>query len=133
MADVRLDDYKDIPDAVVLPGGQPGADNLRKSQAVSELLSKMQKSDKWISAICASPARVLAPSGILNGKKATCYPGYEKELEAKASFSPERVVRDGKIITSRGPGTALEFSLELVRSLVDDKTAQTIREKTLAR
>ena len=68
---------------------------------------------KIISAICASPALVLAPLGLLDGKKATCYPGCEEQFTKKVVFSEERVVADGNIITSRGPGTAIEFSLEL--------------------
>ena len=131
--DIVLEQYSGVPDAVVLPGGLPGADNLKKSKAVSDLLSRMQKSDKIIAAICAAPARVLAPSGMLDGKKATCYPGFEGEFSSKTTFMPDRVVRDGRIITSRGPGSALEFSLELVRSLVDEKTAAKLSEGLLTK
>ena len=68
--DMALEDYRGVPDAVVLPGGLPGADNLKKSKAVEALLKRVKESQKIIAAICASPARVLAPQGILDGKKA---------------------------------------------------------------
>lgn len=133
-ADLLLKDIKETPDAVVMHGGIPGAENLAKSKEFTELLSKMKKEGRLIAAICAAPALVLAPAGILEGKKATCYPGYEKELIAgKAIFSPERVVVDGHVITSRGPGSALEFSLEIVRSLADDKTADKLAKALLAK
>ncbi len=132
-ADTLLKDIKETPDAVVLHGGIPGAENLAKSKELSALLLKMKSEGRLIAAICAAPALVLAPLGILEGKKATCYPGYEKELSAgKAVFSPERVVVDGRVLTSRGPGTALEFSLEIVRNLADDKTAEKLSKALLA-
>lgn len=132
-ADIELEKYTGTPDAVVLPGGLPGADNLKKSRAVSELLARMKKADKIIGAICAAPARVLVPSGMLDGKKATCYPGFEGEFTSKTTFMPDRVVRDGQVITSRGPGSALEFSLELVRNLVDERTASKLSEGLLVK
>ncbi len=131
-AEILLKDYYKMPDAVVLPGG-PGAERLGQSPAVKELVSRMQESGKLIAAICAAPAVVLAESGVLDGKKATCYPGYEKYFGAGTTFMKDRVVTDGYIVTSRGPGTALEFSLELVRNLVDETTARTVAEKMLAR
>ncbi|PIU39866.1 MAG: DJ-1 family protein, partial [Candidatus Omnitrophica bacterium CG07_land_8_20_14_0_80_50_8] len=75
--DLMLEQYQGIPDAVVLPGGMPGAANLNQSEALKDLLQKMKRAGKIIAAICASPAVVLAPNGILEGKKATCYPGFE--------------------------------------------------------
>ena len=132
--DILMSDFHGLPDAVVLPGGMPGAENLAKSKILSDLLSKMSKENRWIAAICAAPAKVLAPLGLLKGKKATCYPGYEKELTASgAIFSTDRVVVDGQVITSRGPGTALEFSLEFVRNLADDKTADKLVKALLAK
>lgn len=121
--DLMIEQYQGSPDAVVLPGGMPGAANLKKSQSLEVLLEKMQKDKKLIGAICASPAVVLAPSGILDGKKATCFPGYENQLGPKVKFVPERVVCDGSVVTSRGPGSAVEFALELVSQLVNPETA----------
>lgn len=132
-ADVLLKDVKEIPDAVVLHGGIPGAKNLAASKELSALLSTMKTQGRLIGAICAAPALVLAPAGLLEGKKATCYPGYEKELAAgKAVFSDSRVVVDGRVITSRGPGTALEFSLEIVKQLGESPKAESLRSGMLS-
>ncbi len=125
-ADTPLENYTDTPDAVVLPGGMPGADNLKKSPAVKNILQKVKNANRLIGAICASPAVVLSGHGILDGKKATCYPGFEKDFSSKVTVCQDRVVQDGLVITSRGPGTAIEFALALVRELVDEKTAQTL-------
>jgi 4-methyl-5(b-hydroxyethyl)-thiazole monophosphate biosynthesis len=132
-ADLTLDRFEGLPDAVVLPGGAQGASNLGASSSLSALLVKMREKKRLIAAICAAPALVLARQGFLNGRKATAYPGYEKNFSSEIAFSDARVVVDGDLVTSRGPGTALEFSLELVRRLVDDKTAADILAKTLAR
>ncbi len=132
LADTKLEEYQGLPDALILPGGIPGAENLRDSQAVTDLIQKMKKNDKIIAAICAAPGLVLARQGVLQGKKATGYPGYEKEFSAGTTLLNEAVVRDGKILTSRGPGTALQFSLELVRMLVDDAMAAKLAGAMLA-
>lgn len=132
-ADVLIENVEDLPDAVVLPGGMPGASNLNDSPAVISLLRRMKEKDKIIAAICASPGLALASSGVLDGKKATCYPGFEKGFGPKTTFVRDRVVTDGKVITSRGPGTAFEFSLELVRQLIDVRTADALRDGTLAK
>lgn len=130
-ADVQIENYAEIPDAVVLPGGMPGASNLQKSSAVNQLLQKMKNSNKIIGAICASPAVVLSPAGVLDGKKATCYPGFESDFSPQVKVSQDRVVRDGLVTTSRGPGSALEFSLELVSQLVDEETANKLAQGML--
>ena len=125
---------KDIPshaDAIVLPGGLPGAKNLAASEAVAQLLVAMNETGKIIAAICASPAIVLAPLGILNGKKATCYPGMQEQFPADTKYVEESVVRDGNVITSRGPGTALDFALAIVAVLTDPATAEKIKKATL--
>ena len=132
MADVLLKDVADIPEAIVLPGG-PGAEQLGKSEAVRAWLKKMDTAQKTIGAICAAPAVVLGRNGFLQGKTATCFPGYEKELGPTATFSAERVVTDGRIITSRGAGTAMEFSLELVKKLAGEKAARQVSETILAK
>lgn len=132
-ADLMLDDYHSLPDAVVLPGGMPGARNLGESKKVAELIKKMDSQKKIVGAICAAPALALAPTGILDGKKATCYPGFEKNFPASVSFSDARVVVDGNVITSRGPGSALEFALELVRRLAGREAAEALSEGLLAK
>ncbi len=129
--DILLADLVEIPDAVILPGGIPGATNLAKSEEVSKLVKKMNTEGKIVAAICAAPAAVLAPLGILDGKKATCYPGCESDFSNKISYSKKRVVVDGNIITSQGPGTALEFSLEIATQLVGKEMAENVRGKML--
>lgn len=131
--DLLLSDYPGLPDAVILPGGLPGAQNLADSAEVTELVRKMNDQKKIVGAICAAPALVLAPKGILNGKKATCYPGFEKNFSSKVSFSTERVIVDGHIVTSKGPGSALEFALELVRILAGAEKRETLRQGLVAK
>ena len=105
-------------DMVVLPGGMPGAANLDSDPRVHELLRKMADSGKFTAAICAAP-RVLANAGLLGGKKATSYPGHlDKMALPDVEYRQEAVVQDGKVITSRGPGTAMDFALALIEQLV---------------
>lgn len=131
-ADILLEEFRQDADALILPGGSPGAENLSKSKKVSELIKAMFKGNKIIAAICASPALVLEPTGILKNKKATCYPGMEKLFSQDVQFCQEAVVRDGNIITSRGPATALPFALAIVEALVDKTTADALGERVLA-
>lgn len=130
-ADVLLDDITDLPDAVILPGGLPGATGLSKSAKVGEFIKKMNQAGKIIAAICASPALVLTPLGVLDGKKATGYPGTEKNFTSAIRYVNDRVATDGNIITSQGPGTALEFSLEIVRRFAGDKKADELAQALL--
>ena len=129
--DVLLDEYRDTPDAVILPGGMPGSQNLAESKKVSELIKHVNSAKKLIGAICAAPALAVAPTGILDKKKATCYPGFEKNFSSSVTFSEERVVVDGNVVTSRGPGSALEFALALVQELVGKEKAETLKEALL--
>ena len=131
--DLMIEQYQGNPDAIVLPGGMPGAENLQKSEALKDILQKMKRSGKLIAAICASPAVVLTPNGILDGKSATCYPGFENEFGTKVKFSLERVVTDGLVVTSKGPGTAMEFSLELVSQLVSPEKAEQLAQKMVVK
>ncbi len=131
--DLMIEQYQGSPDAVVLPGGMPGAENLSQSEALKDLLQKMRKPGKLIGAICASPAVVLAPTGILDGKKATCFPGFDNDLGPKVKFVTDRVVTDGQVVTSRGPGTAMEFSLELVSQLVSAEKAEQLAQKMVVK
>jgi len=103
-------------DMVVLPGGQPGSDNLKADPRILALLNSMAKQDKYIAAICAAPS-ILATAGLLDGRHATSFPG---ALDAfpRVNQQEKAVVEDGKFITSRGPGTAMDFALVLVERLV---------------
>jgi len=116
MPDTTLDDaLKHDYDMVVLPGGQPGTDNLKADARVLKLIRKMSQQGKYVTAICAAPS-VLASAGLLGGKQATCFPG---ALDAfpQVMLRASAVVEDGKLITSRGPGTAMDFALTLVERL----------------
>lgn len=130
-ADLTLDQYDGSADAVILPGGMPGSKHLNQSKKVAEIVQKMNSQGKLLGAICAAPALALAPAGVLEGRKATCYPGFENNFSSSVKFSYDRVVVDQNIITSRGPGTALDFALELVEKLVDRKEADKLREGLL--
>jgi 4-methyl-5(b-hydroxyethyl)-thiazole monophosphate biosynthesis len=117
-------------DAVIIPGGMPGATYLAASKEVGTFIKKMADTDKLICAICASPAVVLAPLGLLAGKNFTCYPGMEKTVTA-ANWSEDRVVVDGNIITSRGAGTAGEFAIAIINKLIDETAGKKIADSVL--
>jgi len=107
IADVKPEDY----DGIVLPGGNPGYKNLENNQQVINFIKTFNSKGKLIAAICASPT-ILEKVGVLEGKKATCYPSMRDKIK---NFVDERVVVDKNVITSQGPGTAIEFALEIVR------------------
>ncbi len=109
-------------DMVVLPGGMPGAKHLKEDPRILSLLKKMAGEDKYTAAICAAPT-VLAEAGLLKGKKATSYPGFlDKMALPDTHCLADAVVRDGKVLTSRGPGTAMDFALALVEVLSGRET-----------
>ena len=118
-------------DAVIVPGGLPGADNVAADNMANLIIKYFSDNEKIVAAICAAPAVVLAPVGALDGKTATCYPGFEKVFGDSADFSPDRVIVDGNLITSRGPGTAAEFSVALIETLAGAEAADQIRKGTL--
>lgn len=104
-------------DMLVLPGGLPGADHLDNDARIHELLKKMAGEDKYTAAICAAP-KILANAKLLEGKTATSYPGFiDKMALNNTQISEEAVVQDGKVITSRGPATAMDFALTLIEIL----------------
>lgn len=104
-------------DMVVLPGGAGGADRLESDARIRELLQRMAGADRYVAAICAAP-RVLAAAGLLDGRRATSYPGYLDQSPAPGmQYRNDIVVQDGKLLTSRGPGTAMDFALRLVEIL----------------
>ena len=112
----------DKVEAIVLPGGMPGTLNLGAHEGVKEELAKAFAAGKFLAAICAAPS-VLGKYGMLKGRKATSYPGFEDALEG-ATYVYEEVAVDDFVITSRGMGTAIAFSLTLVEKLVDAKKAE---------
>jgi protein deglycase len=105
------DDY----DMLVLPGGLPGANHLENDERIKNILIKMANSEKFTAAICAAP-KVLLKAGLLDNKKATSYPGFLDDAN-NTDISSDAVVIDGKVITSRGPGTAMDFALTLIETL----------------
>ncbi len=115
---------------VVLPGGLPGADNLRANARVRELTVKVFENGGFVSAICAAP-RVLGELGLLRGRKAVCYPGFEEYLEG-AEIADTRVAKDGNVITAIGMGASAEFALELVKALKGGAASERIAEGIFA-
>lgn len=118
-------------DAIILPGGGKGARHLAESQDVNELLQKFNAEGKIIAAICASPAVVLAPLGILNNKRAVCYDGMQTAFHETTHYCNDNVVRDGNIITSRSAGTSLEFSFVVLAALINDDIGDKVKKAML--
>ncbi|MGN1098517.1 MAG: DJ-1 family glyoxalase III [Clostridia bacterium] len=127
-ADLSMDevDMKNC-EMIILPGGLPGAEHLRDSEEIGEIVDYAEASGLYIAAICAAPM-VIGRRGVLRGKKATCFPGYEDELLG-AECTGEGVVRDGKVITAKGAGRSVEFGLALVEALCGREKAAEIKEK----
>ncbi|EAS47779.1 4-methyl-5(b-hydroxyethyl)-thiazole monophosphate biosynthesis protein, putative [marine gamma proteobacterium HTCC2207] len=118
VADAMLDDCANKHyDLIAVPGGLPGSEHLAKHAVLDVLLRDQAAQDKLFAGICAAPALVLATKGLLLDKAVTCHPSFQKSLEAKEVDGAARVVVDGNCITSQGPGTALDFALELVEQL----------------
>ena len=126
VADEMFDDcdYADA-DLLMLPGGMPGASNLFAHKGVCETIILQYQSGKRVSAICAAPAVVLAQLGVLDGHRATCYPGFE-QLLTKAEYTGELVTVDGQITTAEGPAAALPYAYELLGQLVNRDTARQV-------
>jgi len=134
VADCPLQDVadKDVFDCVVLPGGGKGAEIFANSQIVRDVLEKHQAAGKFVAAICAAPTALLAHD-IGKGKKITSYPAFKDKLSKDYNYSEDRVVVDGKLVTSQGPGTTFEFAFKLVELLLGDTTvADELKSQTLA-
>lgn len=114
-------------EAVILPGGMPGTTNLENCQTVRNAVSFAQMNKTLICAICAAP-KILGNLGLLEGKSATCFPGFENELKG-AVISDEFVVTDGNIITAKGAGVAFEFGFEILAYLKDNATADSLKKQ----
>jgi 4-methyl-5(b-hydroxyethyl)-thiazole monophosphate biosynthesis len=117
-------------DMVILPGGMPGTLNLQKDKTVLSFISHAKDKGAFIAAICAAPS-ILGEMGLLRGKEATCFPGFEDKLEG-AILSDKKVVRDGNIITAKGMGVALDFGLALVSALVSEEKASELHSAVQA-
>lgn len=121
-------DYENC-NMIVLPGGMPGTVNLLAHKGLCDMIGRFAREERYLAAICAAPM-VLGQLGVLKGKKATIYPGMESELKGAEALS-DRVVRDGAVITSKGPGTAMEFALELGGILCGRDVAEETRQGLL--
>lgn len=118
-------------DLIVLPGGLPGADHLAADPLLRRLLQRQQAQDKLTGAICAAP-KVLAAAGLLAGRSATCYPGsVDTKVYPDIDLRAEPVVSDGTLVTSRGPGTAMDFALTLIERLVGRERRDEVEAKLL--
>lgn len=136
-----------LPDAVYFPGGMPGASNLAENQFLFNLITRMERKGKLIAAICAAPAVVLAPSGVLANRRWTCYPGMEENLSeycgsaVKAAELTENsqhiknvpFVLDNNVLTGRGPGTAEQFAMKLVELTAGEAVAEKIHDASIQR
>ena len=126
LCDVTISEVKDDYDLVFLPGGMPGAVNLAQSWAVNELIIK-QVQKGYVAAICASPAVVLGPAGLLTGHEATCFPGCENYYP-DFHFSDEGVVISGSIITGKSAGHAWPLGFAIVSTLEGEKKAEEVKK-----
>lgn len=118
-------------DAVVLPGGMPGAEHLRDCKLLIDMLEKHDIEDALLAAICASPAVVFGTHGFVVDKQATCYPGFEAGLTGAEYLPNEPVVMDGNILTGKGPATAMVFALTVLGNLKGYETAQGVADGLL--
>ena len=127
-ADVMFEqcDFSDA-DLLFLPGGMPGASNLYEHKGVCKAVVDQHAAGKKVAAICAAPVVVLAPLGILDGKRATCYPGFEHAL-SEATYTGQLVTVDGNVTTGEGPAAAFPLAYELLAQLTDQKTADQVAE-----
>lgn len=130
-ADAPLDGIREIYDMIILPGGSPGYINLGNDMRVIEMVKRYNSGGKIVAAICAAPS-ILSKAGIIAGRKATIFRGMESQLKS-AKYVDEPVVEDGNILTSQGPGTAMEFALVLLQRLTDGKKAEEVKAKLLFR
>ena len=129
-ADLQFEqcDFSDA-DLLMLPGGMPGASNLYEHEGVCKAVCDQAAAGKKVSAICAAPAVVLAQLGLLEGRKATCYPGFEQALQgAGATYTGELVTVDGNITTGEGPAAAFPYAYELLSQLVNKQVSDQIAE-----
>jgi len=127
LPDTTLDNALKLDyDLVALPGGLPGADYLNEEPRILELLKKMARQNKYTAAICAAP-KVLASAGLLDGIRATAFPGTLEKLNlSNTTIESVPVIQEGKVITSRGPGTAMDFALTLIENLAGKEKRDTV-------
>lgn len=127
-ADANIEDFNENEvEAIILPGGLKGTQNLDSSDFVKTSVNKAFNDGKIVCAICAAPM-ILGKMGVLKNKKATCYPGFEEHFD-NAEYIKEAVVKDGNVITSNGMGSAFKFAFEIVASIKGRETADKIKKE----
>ena len=128
-ADLRFEDVKDFGDAdmLLLPGGMPGSTHLNEHEGVRKAMLRQFESGRYVAAICAAPM-VLGGIGILQGKRATCSPGFEKYLNG-ATFTADLYTVDGNVITGEGPAATLPYAYKILSLLTDEDTARQLEHK----
>ena len=124
LADLLFEEIEEDADMLVLPGGLPGTTNLQAHEGLTRLLLKQHEAHKWVAAICAAPT-ILASLHITDGRRATCYPGLEDQMDA-AKMIPCGAVQDGNVITGRAAGSADEFGLACLRALKGEDMARQV-------
>jgi len=130
MADILFENIKyDEVEMIILPGGMPGASNLNAHEGLKNVILKFNDENKSLGAICAAPL-VYGNLGLLKGKKAVCYPGYEAQLKG-AEVLMDSVIKSGNIITARGVGSALKFALSIVEDLISTEKADLLAKQML--
>lgn len=132
MADKKINEVNNILDydAIVIPGGMPGSTLLRDNKKIIEFYQTMYNSGKLVAAICAAPI-VLSAAGITDDKEVTSYPGFDKEISYKHYNSDKAVVIDKNVITAQGPAVAILFGYEIVNYLLQDNTAEDVKQAML--
>ena len=132
IADKKINEVNNILDydAIVIPGGMPGSTLLRDNKKIIEFYQTMYNSGKLVAAICAAPI-VLSAAGITNDKEVTSYPGFDKEINYKNYNSEKAVVIDKNVITAQGPAVAILFGYEIVNYLLQDNTAEDVKQAML--
>lgn len=128
--DVEISRLTGDLDGIIIPGGMPGAANVAADAKAMKIIKAALDDGALVGAICAAPAVVLGSGGLIEGRKYTCYPGFEESFTGSI-FSKDRVVIDGNLITSRGPGTAAEFSEALIEYLCSAEAREKIHKGTL--
>ena len=130
-ADTTMDEITDVPEMLVLPGGMPGTNNLDNDARTHKMIRDTQESGGYLAAICAAPM-ILGYSGFLVGKTVTFYPGFEKFMIGATRDESKKVITDGKVITARGMGAAVEFGAALIAALKGDEAAAKVMKSIRA-
>ena len=128
-ADLRFEDVESFEDAdmLMIPGGMPGSTNLKEHEGVRQALIAQHKAGKRVGAICAAPM-VLASTGILDGKKATCYPGFEQYFDASTEYTGTLFQEDGNVITGEGPAATLPYAYQILSYFVSKETVAALQD-----